>query len=80
MPTMLETGTCHSVPRKISQLRSFMTSELDLFVLAHRSSPALSCDDWILSMIDAGRVEITGCSAMPAVLSKPKPGSVAELS
>ncbi|MDB5517213.1 MAG: putative oxidoreductase molybdopterin binding [Tardiphaga sp.] len=60
MTTMLETGTYRSVPRKISQLTSFVTSEPDLFVLAHLGIPAISRDDWTLS--------VTGMVASPLTL------------
>jgi DMSO/TMAO reductase YedYZ molybdopterin-dependent catalytic subunit len=60
MMEMIERGTYRSVPRKISQLKSFVTPESDLFVLAHLGIPSLSRDDWSLS--------VTGMMTTPLVL------------
>jgi DMSO/TMAO reductase YedYZ molybdopterin-dependent catalytic subunit len=60
MMEIIETGTYRSVPRKISQLKSFVTPESDLFVLAHLGVPSISRDDWNLS--------VTGMITTPCVL------------
>jgi len=60
MIDMIETSTYRSVPRKISQLTSFVTPEPDMFVLAHLGIPSLARDDWCLS--------VTGMTATPLVL------------
>jgi len=60
MIDMIETGTYRSVPRKISQLTSFVTPEPDMFVLAHLGIPSLPRDDWSLS--------VTGMTAAPLAL------------
>jgi len=60
MIDMIETGTYRSVPRKISQLTSFVTPEPDMFVLAHLGIPSLPRDDWSLS--------VTGMTTTPLVL------------
>jgi DMSO/TMAO reductase YedYZ molybdopterin-dependent catalytic subunit len=60
MPERIETGTYRSVPRKISQLTSFLTAEPDMFVLAHLGIPALSRDEW--------RLSVTGMTATPLTL------------
>jgi DMSO/TMAO reductase YedYZ molybdopterin-dependent catalytic subunit len=57
----LETGTYRSVPRKISQLKSFLTSEADLFVLAHLGIPSITRRDWALS--------VTGLTSKPMTLA-----------
>jgi DMSO/TMAO reductase YedYZ molybdopterin-dependent catalytic subunit len=55
MTTMLEKGTYRSIPRKVSQLTSFVTLESDLFVLAHLGIPLVSRDDWSLSVTGLAR-------------------------
>lgn len=60
MIDMIETATYRSVPRKISQLTSFVTPEPDLFVLAHLGIPSLPREDWSLT--------VTGMTATPLVL------------
>jgi DMSO/TMAO reductase YedYZ molybdopterin-dependent catalytic subunit len=60
MIDMIETATYRSVPRKISQLTSFVTPEPDMFVLAHLGIPSLPREDWSLS--------VTGMTATPLVL------------
>ena len=60
MIDMIETGGYRSVPRKISQLTSFVTPEPDIFVLAHLGILSLSRDDWSLS--------VTGTTTTPLVL------------
>jgi DMSO/TMAO reductase YedYZ molybdopterin-dependent catalytic subunit len=47
---MIEKGTYRSVPRKISELTSFITPEPDLFVLAHLGVPLVARSDWCLSV------------------------------
>ena len=59
MIDMIETATYRSVPRKISQLTSFVTPEPDLFVLAHLGIPSLPREDWSLT--------VTGMTATPLV-------------
>jgi DMSO/TMAO reductase YedYZ molybdopterin-dependent catalytic subunit len=47
---MIETGTYRSIPRKISQMSSFVTADRDLFVLAHLGIPAVPQADWSLKI------------------------------
>jgi DMSO/TMAO reductase YedYZ molybdopterin-dependent catalytic subunit len=60
MIDMIETGTYRSVPRKISQLTSFVTPEPDMFVLAHLGIPRLARGEWSLA--------VTGMATKPLVL------------
>jgi sulfane dehydrogenase subunit SoxC len=48
--TMIENGTYRSIPRKVSQMSSFVTADQDLFVLAHLGIPAVSRADWRLKV------------------------------
>jgi DMSO/TMAO reductase YedYZ molybdopterin-dependent catalytic subunit len=50
MMEMIETGTYRSVPRKISDLKSFVTQDRDLFVLAHLGIPRVTREVWRLSV------------------------------
>ena len=47
---MIENGTYRSIPRKISQMNSFVTADQDLFVLAHLGIPAVPRADWRLKV------------------------------